>query len=488
MGTLIPFGEYRPDCSDLNAAHTNELLNVLPQGDGYGPFPSLSVYLEALPDVCRGYFFAFTQQASVLVFAATATDLYILNNTTLQWSKISKGGTSYSTIAANEIWQFEQYNNYVIAVHSGVNPQYFNVSTSTEFGDLPGNPPRASYIWVTNTFVVLGGLADYPFRVQWSGLGDPTQWTPGVNSSGLQDLADGGTVRGGIGGDFSYIFQDLAIRAMVYAPGSDIIFDISRISKGLGLLAPYSIIADSSNIYFYSNKGFMRMSSGEMAPIGAERVDRTFRENYDATAPNLMQGVSVSDASILMWTCKTNQNSNACFDFVLVYHVVLDRWTLVNFEGQMIASVAQPGITLDALDDVAPSNSIDAMEVSLDVFIDGILPKLSAFDTSNQLCFFNGESLEATLQTSEQSDIAGRMFVQGFYPRTDAATVYGSIARRENLNAAPGYTAEQQMNARGFVPARANTRHARGRIRIPAGTGWTFAQGIDPLLVKRGKR
>jgi hypothetical protein len=37
---LLPFGEYKPDVSDYEGQATKNVRNVLPRGDGYGPFPT----------------------------------------------------------------------------------------------------------------------------------------------------------------------------------------------------------------------------------------------------------------------------------------------------------------------------------------------------------------------------------------------------------------------------------------------------------------
>ena len=50
MAETLPFGEYRPDLSELDGAHTRSILNVLPQGDGYGPVADISALTTAL---CR---------------------------------------------------------------------------------------------------------------------------------------------------------------------------------------------------------------------------------------------------------------------------------------------------------------------------------------------------------------------------------------------------------------------------------------------------
>ena len=49
-------------------------------------------------------------------------------------------------------------------------------------------------------------------------------------------------------------------------------------------------------------------------------------------------------------------------------------------------------------------------------------------------------------------------------------------------------TAESPMDALGVCPQRASTRYARGRIRIPAGTTWSFALGLEPDIALEGGR
>jgi hypothetical protein len=42
---LLAIGDYRPDVSDYEGQATRNILNVIPRGDGYGPFPSFSAYM-----------------------------------------------------------------------------------------------------------------------------------------------------------------------------------------------------------------------------------------------------------------------------------------------------------------------------------------------------------------------------------------------------------------------------------------------------------
>jgi hypothetical protein len=44
------------------------------------------------------------------------------------------------------------------------------------------------------------------------------------------------------------------------------------------------------------------------------------------------------------------------------------------------------------------------------------------------------------------------------------------------------------VNAKGLCPANVSTRLARGRLRIPASTQWTFASGLEPDFAPEGRR
>jgi hypothetical protein len=133
--------------------------------------------------------------------------------------------------------------------------------------------------------------------------------------------------------------------------------------------------------------------------------------------------------------------------------------------------------------------AIDALTFSMDSITSSPLLSLTLFDTSNQLNFTNGANLEATLDSAEhQMDGGRRSRVQGIRPDTDAATCFGSIGARENIQSTVSYSTEQAVNARGLCIANVSTRLARGRIRIPSGTTWTFISGVEPFFKQEGIR
>lgn len=561
MPTLA-FADYRPDLSDLDASVTASLRNVLPRADGYGPMKALEGFSAALGAACRGFFFARNRDNTVTIFAATSTRLYKMSNTDFTWSDVSKGGNAYAELSADAQWQFAQFNDYVIVVQANVAPQAFDLTSDTEFDDLGGAPPQAAYVSIVNRFVVLSGLTSEPYRVQWSGLNGITTWTSGTNSSDYQDLPDGGIVRPVVGGEFGLILQDGSIRRMTFSPGSETIFDIQRLAKDVGVLAPYSVCTAGDRVFFLSPKGFMMTTgAGELVPIGEESVNRTFFEDYDASNLHLVIGAASPRLNVALFAYKSQDNNEPSFDKILGYNYVLQKWFSLRVSGQYIATLASPGLTMENLDAIAPGSqaitgaadngsgeirltvgstsgwttgdyktisgvtgtteangtwpitvvdathidldgstftnayvsgglvggNLDELEISLDAFSASALPQLAAATTSNELGFFSGDNLEAVLETPEQSGDGQRLLVRGFYPITDAGDVRGSMGRRETLNATRVYGSESTMSSdRGFCSFLRSTRYARGRIRIPAGTNWTFAKGIKPDVLLQG--
>lgn len=516
--SALPWGEYRPDISDHQSKHSRNILNVIPRGDGYGPFRDLLAFSSALSATCRGFFFARKNDGTIAVFAGTSTKLFLLDNTGGTWTNITKVGVAslllvdgasfltlvdgtsyldlttgtgnglYSALSGSAQWQFAQFNNYVIAVQQNVVPQVYDLTSSSAFDNLAGSPPQAAYVSVVNRFLVLSGiLAPSVYRVQWSGLNATTTWD-GTAQSDYQDLADGGIVRGVAGGEFGLIFQDGSIRRMTYAPGSPYIFGIDRVSQDDGLFAPYSLIGAGDRVFFCSPQGFkMLRPGGYPEPIGKEKVDRDFFDDVDTGNLQLMIGASDPRSTRVYWAYKSVNGAEGRFDTILIYDWALERWTKVSVSGEYIATLSRPGITLEGVDAAYGSN-IDTLTItSLDDISNAAIAQLAAFNTIHKLGFFTGDTLEATMETPEQGGDR-RFFVRGFRPKTDASVVYGSVAARETVQATETYSSESLVNAVGSCPQRVSTRYARGKVRIPAGTEWTYASGVEPDFVVEGER
>jgi hypothetical protein len=353
---FLPFPEWRPDVSDYQGASSLVIQNVLPRGDGYGPFPDFNALSQALPAACRGTFFARNADGSIATFAGTATRLYKLNNTNFIWTDVSLGGNAYSALSAAFNWQFVQFNNFVIAVQQNVAPQVFDLTGATAFANLGGAPPQASYVAIINRFVVLSGLLSFPYRVQWSGLNATTTWDNVTAQSNYQDLADGGLTRGVAGGDqYGIVFQDSAIRSMTFNPGSPTVFDILKVSSSDGMFAPYSAVNAGGQTYFCSTQGFKTIApGGTPVSIGKEKFDRAFFADVDQANTQLIIGAPDPKAPRIYWAYKSLAGQAGLFDKIIIYDWMLQRATLVLMSGEYLATLAKPGLTLENLDAVAP--------------------------------------------------------------------------------------------------------------------------------------
>jgi hypothetical protein len=567
---LAQWGEYRPDVSDYEGQTTKNILNVIPQGDGYAPFPGFTNLTATLPAACRGGFYALKSDGTVATFGATVDRLYLLNNTDQTWTPVSKvvavtsitnaspavvnytahpfaandpvvfstsgtlptgltagtvyyvmstgltanafqvsataGGAAintssagsgthsvtadYSDLSSSAQWQFVQFNSLVIAVQANTVPQVYDLSSGSAFVDLAGSPPAAAYVSVVGRFVVLSGLLSTPFRIQWSGLNSVNaaqSWTSGVNSSDYQDLPDGGIVRGVAGGEYGTIFQDQAIRRMTYAPGSAVIFQIERIAEQKGLYAPYSVVRSGDRIFFFSAKGFNKIEPGGLpVQIGREKIDRTFFADLDKGNLQLFMGAADPRSSRVYWAYKSASGTAGLYDKIIGYDDTLDRFFPVMMTGEFLLGVSQAGLTLESLD--AISGSLDALVASLDSYATSVTPEIAQFNSDHKLGFFRGANLEATLETAEQGTDGDRLFIRGFRPVTDAATVYGSCSSRDTQQASATAGTEVLINSRtGRCDMRKSTRYSRFKTRIPAGTSWTFSAGVEPDVTTEGQ-
>jgi hypothetical protein len=483
---LLKFSAYTPDTIDYESSSPKTILNVIPRADGYGPFPSVSTFTQALPAVCRGGFYALKSDGTVITFAGTSTKLYQLNNTDFSWTDVSKGASTYSSLSATAQWQFAQFGNLVFATQANVVLQVFDLSSSTAFADCGGSPPQAAYISVVGRFLVLSGLLSQPYRIQWSGLNATTTWTSGTNSSDFQDFPDGGIVRGVAGGEYGIIFQDQAIRRMSYVPGSPLIFQIDRIAQDKGLYAPYSIIRAGEQIFYYGTQGFAKIAPGGYPePIGREKVDRSFSVDLDKGNLQLMIGASDPRTSRVYWAYKSVNGQANLYDKIIGYDYVLDQWFPISDGGEYLLGISQTGLTLEALDSI--SSSLDALTLSLDAYATAVQPEIAQFSSAHKLGFYRGLNLEATLESGEQGTDGRKIRIKGFRAVTDAATHYGSCSYRDTSSAAATSGTEVLVSARtGRCDMQRETRYSRFKIRIPAGTDWTYCVGVEPDIAGAG--
>jgi hypothetical protein len=399
-----------------------------------------------------------------------------------------KSTTDYA-LPSDGTWQWAQYDDFVVAVQAGNAPQVFEMGADVFFSDLGGSPPTATHVTVVNEFLLLSGIVSNRGRVQWSARSDITGWVAGTDESDFQDLPDGGDVGPVAGGEHSAILlQDYAMRRMTYQPGNPVIFSFDRISEDIGITAPYSVVKAGQRIFFISNSGFQQSVDGAVpTPIGKERVDNTFIDDWDSENVQLTFGFPDPRGTRVYWAYKSVDGASDLFDKILCYDWLLERWSsITGVSGEFVTAVAQSGQTLEGLDSLG--FTLDTLPLSLDAFPSSFGREIGIWNSSHELGFLRGAALEATLETPEYGEPTKQSFISGQRPITDADGVMGQVSSRQTPFAVRVWNTEAAADAAGLVPARVDTRYYRCRNRIPAGTVWTYSAGTEPQVVLTGNR
>jgi hypothetical protein len=483
---LVPFAEYRPDVANLNAAYTDDVMNVLCSTASYIPFPDFAIFTSALASAPFGYFRAISSSGQVTTFAGTATKLWVLDNTTLTWTDVTKVAATYAA-NTDARWCFEQYGDYVIAVNINDNPQEFQLGVSTNFIDLAGSPPRASFVRAWGDFLALEQLSTNANRVHWSALNDIHGWTPGTNNSDYQDFPEGGVVQGSSRATNPLIILQRAIYLGTFVPGSSIIFTFVKIHEKRGAKSPYSI-ASRGDITFFADEGsiFQMGADGSIADIGFERVSRTI---FGQVASSEHRGNGWGDRPVLFPLLPDmDLTGSGTYTNILVYDWLLQKWTITEQVNTGIFPSATAGYTLEGLDAIG---TLDALPYSLDSKVwQGGAPVLAAFDSSYRLGFFNGQAKEARITTQEMGDTTGMVTrVNAILPVIDTAAALVSIGKRFRRGDNFVWSAEAaQSTNTGIARKNSRARYHRFKVRIPASTVWLHAQGVDIKSAPAGSR
>lgn len=487
---MISIAEYAPDRSIFDAATTDNLVNVLPHVNSWGPFPAFVPFTSALPERPQGSHLAYVKNGQYLQFCGTKSALYVLNPGTLAWDNVSKAG-GYST-ADTIRWSFADYGSWVIAAN-GVDPiQFIDISgVIGTFADLAADAPIPRHVSVVGDFVVGMNLTTDEKTVQWSGLNQPTFWTPRQRSSDFQPFPDGGEIMGSSGFEKgAVIFQEKCIREMTLALDTPLVATFTKTVDAHGAVAPQSIVSTGNSIFYLALDGFYRYGNPP-TPIGVERVDQTFLNDIALSELYQVFGSADPVRKIVYWAYRSKGNPvEYSYDKVLCYHYGIDKWSMLQ-PGTIMTGLVRattPGYTLDSL--TALGYTLDELPYSLDsrAWAAGA-PTLAAFSTDFEMGFFSGTPLQATMGTAAVELATGkRTFVSGWRPLCDAGAIQGRVGIRDRAGSTTSWKPTYSVNRTGLIPARASGRFHRFEISIDAGQQWNHCHGVEPTGKAEGQQ
>jgi len=470
------FSEFLPD----QPAHLNTGLvtcdGVFPIANGYAPLPQFSAPPNGtLAGPALGAA-AYRVGADVFLFAATATNIY--RYSTAGYTSVQSGMTTSQGIGM----RFAPYNTLMLATN-GTDPiKKFDPTSPAAFTNLGGTPPTARFIAVVGGFVVLGYAAGDSLRIAWSDNGIPTTWTPGTGEAGFYQMPAGGDITGIVGGEYGLIFQENRILRMVYT-ADDTIWQFQEIATDVGCVAPNSIATYGKTTYFLSNKGLMSTDGVSVTPIGAEKVDRTFLALLSRSYIGNMSAVVDPNNSLYIVMLPSAAPPTKAY----IYNYLLGKWTTASITTQLLFSALSQGVSLEDLD--ALYGNLDLIPLSLDdPSFRGGYPLLLLFDGTNRIGSLSGPPMRATF-TDAKTEIAQGMKarIRSVRLLSDAPAANLTIAGSNNLADTPVSTTYTVRQRSGVYKTRENWAYAQFTWEIPAGTGYSFAQGFDLDAVAGGR-
>ncbi len=459
------FGDWLPDQGYFNNNGIMQCLNISPSAT-YAPFRALNPAKAALPDEVLNAFSVKDDNGNPHSFCGTRTKLYKL--TAGIWDEVGRG---YST-ADDGTWVFIRYGNFIVATNAANNIQKFDLSSDAEFSDLAGNPPKAKFMAVIGDFLVLGNLNTGANKIKWSGLNDLEEWRIGKKESGEQIMKSGGGITGISDGEFGLIFQETFISRMDYQSGI-FIFTFHTIERGIGCIAAGSIVQFGIRTFYLSLNGWYVTDGTQSVPIGGGKFDKHFFKLLDQTALHRISAAIDPINKFVFFSYPAAGNNDGMPNRILIYNWDLGRASEVELEHEFIFTSLSEGMTLEQMDGLG---DLETIPVSLDSRIyQGGARSLAAFTPNHELGFFNGDILEAVIETGEIQLTPGKETqVKEVWPYCDGS-IKIDVGYRNNHQDTVSYSGDVDVNSNGFAPFTIRNRLHRFKLILK---DWTYASGM----------
>lgn len=494
---MIEFGQLMSDMPSFQNRGSLKVDNVIPLPKGYKSFPSFAeLTTTALTGPAVGLHTQLSDSGTTN-YCGDPTKLYQMDSSIIFQDKSKVGGYNNSTTEnSRDFWSFAQFGSRVIATNFADNIQSFVEGTSTVFADLVSL--KAKYVAVIRDFVFVGYTNEsgttYSNRVKWSGINDPTTFTPSQTTlSDYQDLPDTGNVQGiASGEEFGVIFTDKAIWRADFI-GTPLVFSFNKVAENIGCFAPRSISSVGSDVFFLSQDGFYKISNGsQIRPIGKGKIDEFFLDDLSSNKEGICSAIDTNNSLyIVSYRGSGATGGSTVNNKMVVYNYATDSWSTCSGQDlDFIGTASQEAFTtLESLDVLG---SIDDLPKPLDSYYyqEGILG-LSGFSSDKKFGKFLGGSMTATVDTTEFEGIEGRRSTLiNARPIVDAngenTTITVTPITRSSQADSVSTGSAVTVKSSGDCPLRTNSRYHR--LRVTVNGNFKNMQGVDVEARPEGKR
>jgi hypothetical protein len=384
----------------------------------------------------------------------------------------------------NQRWRFTQFGNVLIAANGGNRLQGFNLNSSSTFQDLATDAPQSRYVTVVRDFVVsayVNSSTVFPYRVQWSALGDESSWANSATTQAdFQDIPDGGSIVGITGGEYGLVFMDRSIHRMSYI-GSPLVFQFDNISRNLGCYEANSIVQYGGTSFFLADDGFYACDGQQVIPIGNEKVNRYFYSDVDEGILSLMSAAVDPFRKLVIWAYASQ--SSATVNKLLIYNYQTGRWTSGTTNASRVASSSTPSFDLEGMD---VFGNLEQIQSSFDdrVWLGGKMQFAGVKNT--KIVTFSGNGNTAYIETGDIEMPGTTSAIVLAKPIVDGGSGSVSLFSRRLLNEQVVFGSQTAADAENRVSLRGVGRYHRLQL-TPTGA-WTNAVGLDVEMNPLGTR
>lgn len=463
------FGEFAPDkAKSGNPEILTECEGVYPMEDGYRPVGQFTALYSAIASAPKGGATFTSPQGLSYIIAGTNAALYKAYSGA--WTAI---GTGYSLLEDNR-WRFAQFGGLAIATN-GTDPMVKIDLEADTVGTLGGSPPKFETLAVVKDFLVGGVRNGQVMHLGWSGINDAEWWTVGQRQADLNILPDGGRINGILSGEYGIILQRNCIRRMDYV-GGNIVFEFNVVSTNVGCVTPHSVAQWGRLAFFLSDDGHMMWDGSQAIPIGEEKIDRAFAEQYGQDDWASMSTAIDPVNRVVMWSMA---------DKIWCYHWGFQKWTIIPIASSIIFSGVTKAISIDEdyPPDMTADTDIDGVGLPTldDPVFKGGAPLLYVFNSSRELGEFSGTPMAAKFTGTDLELFQGqRACLRMARPDTDATSnLTLTLLGKQRLGDAGSSTAFTSLTTSGDMPLRFSARFIRPTFQIAAGTSYTYVKGVN---------
>ncbi len=244
-------------------------------------------------------------------------------------STLTDGGTAYAgTLTTCSMVTFN--NKVIIAVDGASNVvKYWDGSGNV--ADLPGTPPKASFVFEHLGRLCMNDKAT-PDRLHYSPPNDHTVWN-GLGDSGAFDIGTGDGDPDGLTGGKSFrgdaiIFKRTKAYRVAGSTPEDI--TIQKMTDGVGCSSHNSIaVVENTDMFWVSERGVHSLSATDTygafdSAFISTDIQKTFNDDFTKSRLKFVWGAYLDSINSVAFTF--TQDSDSTNNDIFLYNVALKAW------------------------------------------------------------------------------------------------------------------------------------------------------------------